>query len=438
MLILLIGIAVLLIAILVLRLHAFIALLLSALAAGFMAGMAPDKILLSMESGIGSTLGGTAMVLALGLMLGSILTETGGAQAITERFLKWFGVKYARHALALASFVVGVAMFYNAGFVVLAPLVFSVARQTGQAIIPLAISMAAPLSVTHGFLPPHPGATTIANQLGADLGKTLFYGLIIGIPTVLLAGVWFPGLLKNLGSAAAQNQTKDSAYSSPFGLSVLVVLLPVCLPLLSLWATFSNNIPPDLLVWIKFIGQPGIAMLIAVLAALLLLAQLPGLTHRNAPSVPALMQSAGDGLSAAAGLLLIIAAGGAFKQILVDSKAGIAVAEALGTLPLSPLFIGWSIATLLRVSLGSATVAGITAAGIVQPMMAATGASPELMTIAIGAGSLMCSHLNDTGFWMFKEWFGLSLKQTFLSWTLMETIVGIAGLLGVLSVSSYQ
>jgi len=438
MLILFVGIAALLIAILALRLHAFIALLISALAAGFVAGMAPDKILSSMESGIGSTLGGTAMVLALGLMLGSILTETGGAQVITARFLDWFGARYARHALALAAFVVGIAMFYNAGFVVLAPLVFSVARQTGQAIVPLAISMAAPLSVTHGFLPPHPGATTIANQLGADLGKTLFYGLIIGVPTVLIAGIWFPGLLKQLGSGAQKNTAPDSHFKASFGLSVLVVLLPVCLPLLSLWTSFYNNLPSDWLLWIKFVGQPGIAMLVAVLAALLLLARLPGQRDRSAPTVPALMQSAGDGLSAAAGLLLIIAAGGAFKQVLVDSKAGIAVAEALGSLPLSPLFIGWSIATLLRISLGSATVAGITAAGIIQPMIASTGASPELMTIAIGAGSLMCSHLNDTGFWMFKEWFGLSLKQTFLSWTLMETIVGVAGLLGVLALSSYQ
>lgn len=432
---LLLSIAFLLILILAIRLNAFIALIMTALFAGLSAGMAPPDLLKSIQNGLGSTLGGLALVLSLGILLGSMLAETGAIAMIAGKLLGLLGKKNAGIALALTGFVIGLALFYNAGFVVLAPLVFSIAAQTGVQLTPLAIAMAAPLSVTHGFLPPHPGATAVANAFGADLGKTLLLGLIAAIPAILLAGVYFPKFLKNIPAqppAAFVTPPVNTLSTMPgIGKSLAIALLPV---LLMAVASIASMAAPEAawLTWLQFIGDPGNALLLAVLCALLFLGQ-----NRIFPDVgriktAALMEKSAAALGAAASLLLITAAGGAFKQVLLDSGIGATVAEQFKGVNTSPLLLGWLIATLLRIAIGSATIAGMTAAGIALPIMQQTGASPELMTLAVGAGSLMCSHVNDTGFWMFKEWFGLSLRDTFKSWTVMETIVGVTGLLAVL------
>lgn len=420
------------------RLNAFLALVITTLFAGFASGMAPLDLLKSIQNGLGSTLGGLVLVLALGIMLGSILSETGAVQVISSRMLQRLGSGNANVALLLTGFVVGIAMFYNAGFVVLAPLVFAMAANSGQPLVPLAISMATPLSVAHGFLPPHPGATAVANVFGADLGKTLLLGIVIALPTIFVAGILFPKLLKNITAKppelfATPSMATDLAIPG-FLKSLLIALLPVLLMAIS--AAGDMTLPKEnaVLPWLKFFGDPGVAMLLAVLAALLFLGQVSilGLGNSDRLKTSVLLDKAGTSLAAAAPLLLVIGAGGAFKQVLVDSGIGQNLAGQLTGLPVSPLLLGWGAATLLRIAVGSATVAGMTAAGIVQQVVAAGAVSPELMTLAIGAGSLMCSHVNDTGFWMFKEWFGLNLRDTFRSWTAMETIVGLMGLLGVL------
>lgn len=436
--ILLLSISLLLLLILTVRLSAFVSLIITALFAGLAAGMAPGELIRSVQTGLGNTLGGLALVLALGIILGSMLSETGAIRVISSRLLSLLGRKNAGTALMLTGFVVGLALFYNAGFVVLAPLVFSVAAQTGLPLAPLAISMAAPLSVTHGFLPPHPGATAVANALGADPGKTLLWGLAAGIPVLAVTALIMPRLMRTVKANPPASFTQaaeitDNGLAVPgFTKSLLIALMPVILMGVSSAAAFLMNAGDPLLEWIRFAGDPGNSLLAAVLCALLFLGSNRFQNSTDRLSTSQLFEKSGVALGAASTLLLVTAAGGAFKQVLTDSGAGNTVAELFSGVNAPPLLLGWAIATTLRIAIGSATIAGMTAAGIALPVMQSTGASPELMTLAIGAGSLMCSHLNDTGFWMFREWFGLSLKDTFRSWTLMETLVGTLGIIAVL------
>jgi len=439
LILLLLSIALLLALIILVRLNAFMALIISTLFVGLAKGMMPVDLIKSIQNGIGSTLSGLVMVLAFGVILGSILAETGAAQVIAQRLLRVFGPTRANWAILCTGFVVGIAMFYNAGFVVLAPLVFTINAVSGQPLVPLAISMAAPLSVTHGFLPPHPGATAVANLFGADLGRTLLLGLAIAIPSILVAGVFFPSFLKNIPAKppAGLFQVKeiDPAALPGFPKSLLVALTPVVLMAFSTVVDLNFPQANESFAWLKFAGDPGITMLVSVCLGLLLLGRNPLSPNPNYQKASALLEKSSAAMGAGASLLLVVAAGGAFKQVLVDSGIGKELAAQLTDAPVSPLILGWSIATLLRIAVGSATVAGMTAAGIVQPLVANGSASPELMTLVVGAGSLMCSHVNDTGFWMFKEWFGLSLRDTFRSWTLMETIIGVMGLLGALLIN---
>ena len=434
--VLILSILLLLALIIFAKLNSFLALIITALFTGLAYGMAPLALLQSIQNGLGSTLSGLVLVLALGIMLGSILSETGAVQVVSRRLLQVMGDKNAGLALVITGFVVGIALFYNAGFVVLAPLVFAMAAKTNQSLVPLAITMAAPLSVAHGFLPPHPGATAVANIFGADLGKTLLLGVAIALPTIFVAGVLFPKLLKNIPANPPklflQTDALDRATLPGFLKSLAVALLPVLLMAVAAVADMTLPAGNPALIWLKFIGDPGMAMLLAVLMALLFFGQISFIKGDNRLKTTELLEKAGTSLGAAASILLVIAAGGAFKQVLVDSGIGQNLATQLKDSSLSPLLLGWGAATLLRIAVGSATVAGMTAAGMMQQIVVGGAVSPELMTLAIGAGSLMCSHVNDTGFWMFKEWFGLSLRDTFRTWTAMETIVGVMGLLGVL------
>lgn len=424
------SIVLLLVLITLLKVNAFIALVIAALFVGIANRMPFAEITNSLSKGIGSTLGPTLMVLAFGVMFGSLLSETGAAQKISTGLIIFFGAKHVKLAMLITGFVVGIAMFYNAGFIVLIPLVFSVALQTGQPVIYLGIALCSALSVTHGFLPPHPGPTAIANIFKADIGKTLSYGLIIALPTLLFAGIIFPEFLKKIKThppiGMFNNKELPVSELPSFGTSLLCALIPILLMGLAAISDLFWPTTSQLLIILKFIGDPGISMLIALLIALFILGIGRGIKMKL------LMDKASNSLQAITTILLLIAAGGAFKQILTDSGTGTVIANYFSHSTLSPLFLGWLIATLIRVALGSATVAGLTAAGIVQPLIAAMHVRPELMVLSIGAGSLMCSHVNDTGFWMFKEYFGLSLGDTFRTWTMMETIVGITGLIGVL------
>lgn len=428
--ILLSSIVLLLLLITVVKLNAYLSLIIAALCVGIANGMNSQKLISSITNGIGSTLGSLVLILGFGVMLGGLLTETGAAQKISSQLVRVFGSKNVKFALMITGFVVGIALFYNAGFVVLIPLAFSISAATRQSLVYLTVAMASSLSVAHGFLPPHPGPTAIAVIFKADIGRTLLYGFVVAIPALIAAGVIFPEFLKKIKTsppAGMFDVEVDALKRTPgFAISLFTALIPVILMGLATMSELFGNKDGSLVHFIKFIGDPGIAMLLAVLAAVILLGNASGI------SVKSLMEKTTSSFNALAMIMLVVGAGGAFKQVLIDSGTGTAISDYFKDSTMSPLVLGWLIATVIRIAIGSATVAGLTAAGIVQPLIGAMHVKPELMVISIGAGSLMCSHVNDTGFWMFKEYLGLSVGDTFRSWTIMETIVGIVGLLGVL------
>lgn len=417
----------LLLVLIIKKLNPMIALLLTAIITGLFLGMPAPKVMASVSSGIGSTLGSMVMVLALGAMMGKLIEDSGAARKIVFILIKLFGKKNIQWAVLLTGLLVGIPLFYNAGFVVLIPLVFAIASATGLPKLYIGIPMAAALSVTHGFLPPHPGPIALAAIFHADTGKTLLYGLALSVPIAILAGVYFPRLIIRKSTLNVQNDfilTED--LNLPSGLkSFSVALLPVLLIVAGTIGTTISS-PYALKPIFVFLSDPTAALLAAVVIAVLV----------QETDIVKTMESCVEGVKSIAMIILIIAAGGAFKQILVDSGVGETVKLLTADLNLSPLFLAWLITASLRITLGSATVAALTASGIVFPLIGAN-APPELMVLSVGAGSLMCSHVNDTGFWMFKEYFNLSLKQTFKTWTVMESIVSVAGLLGVLLINYF-
>ena len=412
------------------KVNPFLSLLIVAIVAGLCLGMQPADLLKSIEKGVGSTLGGLALIICLGAILGKILEISGAAEQISSTLIKAFGQKNIQWAVMLTGFLVGIPLYYNAGFVILVPLVFSVAKRSNLPLLYIAIPMAAALSTTHCFLPPHPGPVVLVNAFKADMGKTLLYGLIIAIPVVILAGPMLGRILQrikieanNLFGVNEPVAIKKIPAAFP---SFFIALLPVLL--ISLAVVAQNFFSDD--TWLKdillFTGDPTIALLLAVVLA----AWYFGI--RTGEKMETVMKWLNDGIQGIAIILLIITAGGVFKQVLTDSGTGAYIASFSSKWQMPPLLFGWIVTALLRVTIGSATVAGITAAGVVAPLVATGTASPELMVLAVGTGSVFGSHINDSGFWMFKEFFKLSLKQTFLSWTVMETVISVLGLAGVL------
>jgi gluconate transporter len=417
--IVIIGIA-LLIGLIILKMNPVLALLISSIITGLLLGMPALKVMTTINTGIGNTLGSLIMVLALGAMLGKIVEDNGVALKIVEVLVSSFKKKNIQWAILLTGILVGIPLFYNAGFVILIPLVFTIAAATGLPVLYVGIPMSAALSVTHGFLPPHPGPITLATIFKADVGKTLLYGLMLTLPIAVVAGIIFPRLIIKLKDQKSDTVIVSQAKPLPSAAkSFFIALLPV---FLIASGTIGGSITSaSLKIFFTFLQDPTIALLLTVLIALFVL-KLPMATATEACV---------QGVKSVAMIILIIAAGGAFKQILIDSGIGVEISRQSSALHLSPLFLAWLITALLRIALGSATVAGITASGIVLPLISA-GVSPELMVLSVGAGSLMCSHVNDTGFWMFKEYFNLNLKQTFGTWTMMESIISVLGLFGVL------
>jgi len=435
LLIVALGVGLLLFCIIVLRLNALIALLIVSLAVGLMYGMPALEIIESIKAGVGGTLGGLSLILGLGAMLGSLIAESGAAQKITHSLIQKFGKQNIQWAVLLTGFIVGIPMFYSVGFVMLIPIIFSIARSTGMPILYIGIPMTASLSVTHGFLPPHPGPTAIAEIYSADIGLTLLYGLILAVPTIIVAGPIFSKTLGKLKNKAVPDlfQTKPIAESElpSLKVSIFTALVPVFLMAVTatfnLYADKTSNIG----LVVNFIGDPIISLLIAVLIAIVTLGIKLG------KKMTEVMATVTESVKSIAMILLIIAGGGAFKQVLIDSGMGNYVAALLEGTAISPLVLAWTIAAVLRISLGSATLAALTAGGIAAQVVQTTGVSPELMVLATGAGSLTFSNVNDTGFWMFKEYFKLSIWETFMSWTMMETIVSIMGLIGVLVLNMF-
>lgn len=430
-----VGILLLFVLIIALRLNAFISFIIVSLFVGIFQGMELNLIVSSIEKGIGSTLGFLLLILGLGAMLGKQVANSGAAQQITEQLIGFFGVKNTQWAVMLTGFIVGITMFYSVGFVILVPLVFTIALNTRLPLIYIALPMLAALSVTHGYLPPHPAPSAIAIMFDADIGKTLIYGIIIAIPAIVISG---PILIKFLKKVEAKplkeflavKQFKKEELPS-LSNSLFTALLPVLLiagsTILKIFIPQENYYYP----LIEFLGNPAIALLVAVLYSIYSLGVYRG------EKIKDIMKSFSESISAITMVLLIIAGAGALKQVLVDSGVSNYIGGMLELSSISPLIVGWLIAALIRVAIGSATVAGLTAAGIVLPIVESGGVHPELMVLAIGSGSLMLSHVNDGGFWLFKEYFNLSVKDTLATWTVMETSIGICGITGVLILNNF-
>ena len=429
------GILLIFLLIVLFRVNAFISFIIVTIGIGIGQGMKLDIIINSIEKGIGNTLGFLVLILGLGAMLGKLVAESGAAQQITNGLIKFFGVKNTKVAVMFTGFIVGITMFYSVGFVILVPLVFTIAASTGLSLIGIGLPMLAALSVTHGFLPPHPAPSALSVMFKADIGTTLIYGVVLAIPSILISGPFLTRFLPKVNAKPLKEfmATKkiDTSKLPSLNKSLIVALLPVILigftTLIS--SIFQNN--DTLFEWINFIGNPVIALLITLIIGTYTLGISRGI------SMEEIMEIFATAVSGITMVLLIISGAGALKQILIDSGVSDYIGSLLEISNMSPLFIGWLIATLIRFSVGSATVAGLTTAGIVLPLLESTGVSPELMVLAIGSGSLMLSHVNDSGFWLFKEYFNLSVKETLCTWTIMETSIGITGLFGVLILNQF-
>jgi Gnt-I system high-affinity gluconate transporter len=411
------------------KLNPFIAFLLVSIASGLLLGIPLQDITKSVQKGIGDMLGSLIIVISMGAMLGKLVAESGAAQKITSVMMKAAGEKYIRWALVGTGFIVGIPLFYNVGFVLLIPIIFSVSYQYKLPAVYVGLPMLAALSVTHGFLPPHPSPAALVVQFNANMGLTLLYGIAIAIPAIVIAGPWFTKSLKNIASAPLQTfQSKTLAEEKLPGTanSFLSALLPVFLLIITTLLPFLFPQNPMFRKLCSFLGEPAIVMLIALLVATFTLG------IRMSKSMTEIMSCYADAIKDIAMILLIIAGAGSLKQVLIDSRMSNEIGLALQDLPVHPLVLGWTISAIIRVCLGSATVAGLTTAGIIAPLMLQTGVNPNLMVLSIGAGSLMFSHVNDPGFWMFKEYFNLNVKDTIRSWSVMETLVAVTGLGGVM------
>ncbi len=427
--IVLISLAILILLIAWVKLNPFVAFLIVSLLAGWWLGIPLEKLTTSVKTGIGNIMGDLVIIICLGAMLGKIVAESGAAQKISNVTIRLFGKKYFNWAMMLTGFIVGIPLFYNVGFVLLVPLIFSVIYRTGMPAVYTALPMLAALSVTHGFLPPHPSPSAIVEQLNANTGTVLLYGIVIAIPAIIIAGPIFAVTLKNLSSQPLQlfkpslksNESLPGAANS-FISSLLPAMLLIIITALPYFLHFKEQAVSLFSFW----GDPVIVLLISVLYATVSL----GITQGT--SVKIIMNFYGEAVKDIAVILLIVAGAGALKQVFSDSGVGNEIGRYMQGLAINPLILGWLLAATIRVCVGSATIAGLTAAGIIAPMIIGTVVNVNLMVLSIGAGSLMFSHINDSGFWMFKEYFNLSVKDTLRSWSVMETIVSVAGLAGVM------
>ncbi|WP_411469457.1 GntP family permease [Bacillus licheniformis] len=436
LLIVAIGIVALLLLIMGLKLNTFVSLIIVSFGVALALGMPFDDIVKTIEQGLGGTLGHIALIFGLGAMLGKLIADSGGAQRIAMTLVNKFGEKNIQWAVVIASFIIGVALFFEVGLVLLIPIVFAISRELKISILYLGIPMTAALSVTHGFLPPHPGPTAIAGELGANIGEVLLYGIIVAIPTVLLAGPLFTKLAKKIvpqsfekmGSFASLGEQKTFKLEETpaFGISVFTAMLPVIIMSISTIITLIQETmglaDNSFLAAIRLIGNASTSMVISLLFAIYTMG-----IARKIP-IKQVMDSCSTAITQIGMMLLIIGGGGAFKQVLINGGVGDYVAELFKGTAMSPILLAWVIAAILRISLGSATVAALSTTGLVLPMLGQSDVNLALVVLATGAGSVIASHVNDAGFWMFKEYFGLSMKETFATWTLLETIIAVAGL----------
>lgn len=427
------------------KVYPFLVLIIVSLLLGLAAGMPMTSIVKSFETGNGNTLGHIAIVVGLGTMLGKMMAESGGAERVATTLIDWFGEKHIHWAMMVVAIIVGLPVFFEVGFVLLIPIAFNVAKRTNKSLLLVGLPMVAGLSVVHGLIPPHPAAMLAVQAYHADIGKTIAYGLAVGVPTAIVAGPLFALLVSRYiklpennplaaqflgGGEKKDSGGKDSDKDRPkrelpgFGITLFTILLPVILMLIGSWADLvftPKTVPNDVL---RFIGNSDVALLIAVLVSFWTFGASRGFNREQ------IQKFCGDCLAPIAGITLIVGAGGGFGRVLMDSGISKEIVDVATAAHLSPLLFGWLVAALIRLATGSATVAMTTACGIVAPIAASGGVhvSPELLVLATGTGSLIFSHVNDGGFWLIKEYFGMTVGQTFKTWSLCETIISVMGL----------
>jgi len=416
------------------KVNPFLAFLLVSTTAGLLLGISYNSIMQSVTKGIGDTLGSLVIVIVLGAMLGKLVAESGAAKRIATVFQNLFGSRYIVWAMTFTGLIVGIPLYYNVGFVLLIPIIFSVAYHNKLPLVYVGLPMLASLSVMHGFLPPHPSPMALVLLFRANMATTFFYGLGIALPAIVIAGPLFARTLKKIKSTEGEFDLVSTVRDHKLpgtGNSLVSSLLPVLIIAVTALAAkiFSaNNSVKGIL---SFLSEPNVVMGLTIIIATYSLG-----IHRG-KRLGEVMMVYTEAVKDIAMILLIIGSAGILKQIFIDSGASEEIAGALTGWQLPPLILAWVVTAILRLCLGSATIAGLTAAGIIYPLTVQAKVDPNLMVLSIGAGSLFFSHVNDTAFWMFKEYFGLSLTDTFRTWTIMETLVSVMGLVGVLVLDQF-
>ncbi len=424
-----IGVAVLLLLILVLRIQAFLSMLIASIVVGILTGMPAKTILETVQKGMGGTLGYVAIVVGLGAIFGAILEQSGGAQAVAQSLIRKFGEKRASWAMVVTGFFVAIPVFFDVAFIILIPIVYSLQRKTGKSILLYAMPLLAGLAITHAFIPPTPGPIAIAEILGVDLGSVILFGFVVGLPTAIVSGPVFGKFIASKIHIAApeQGEVKETAEGSNLLTSTIAIVgLPIVLIVANTVINSSlfpnNSVPETLKSVIELIGHPFVALIIANLMALYVLGVRRGVSGAN------LQEMSTKSLAPAGTIILLTGAGGVFKQMLIDTGTGEMLASYFADKGLSIFLFAFLVASIVRVMQGSSTVAMITAAGLVSPLIDPDSSTTlkALTAITIASGASIMSHVNDSGFWLVKQYLGLTEKESFRSWTVMTTILALS------------
>jgi Gnt-I system low-affinity gluconate transporter len=431
------GVSLLLFMVLKFKINAFISLLITSMFVGILAGMPLQDILVSIQNGMGGTLGFVAVVVGLGAIFGQILEASGGAESLAHYLIKKFGTNRASWAMVITGFIVAIPVFLDVGLIILAPIIYALSRDTKRSLLYYGIPLLAGLAVTHSFMPPTPGPIAVAEILDAQLGWVIFFGFILGIPTAIIAGPVFGKYISGKINIQPPKEmmVNNSAGATPgeklpsFRSIALIIATPLFLILVNTFTSvlvdkevLEQTLVSDILI---FVGHPFSALIIAALLAIYFLG------IRRGKSRQQLLDLSTKALGPAGIIILVTGAGGVLKQILVDSGIGEMMANSIADSAMPPIFLAWVLAAIIRVTQGSTTVAMITAAGIMAPVLSFINPSPPelaLIVLAIASGATILSHVNDSGFWLVSKYFGMDEKQTLRSWTVMETIVGVCGL----------
>jgi Gnt-I system low-affinity gluconate transporter len=433
------GIALLLLLVIVVRVPAFLALLVSSLLVGLGAGLPADQVIDSIKNGMGGTLGFVAIVVGLGAILGQILESSGGIERIAGSLITSFGPKKVQWSLGVTGFIVAIPVFFDVAFIILAPLLYGLANRSGRSLLYYAIPLLAGLAITHAFIPPTPGPIAVAELVHADLGWVILFGTITGIPAMIIAGPWFGKIIANkifipVPDEHKAEPTSSDVTSPSFAWVASIILLPLLLIMLATTAPFILSADSALLRVVRFLGHPFVALTLATILAMLIARTKCQLSSQS------LLNIANKGLEPAGVVILITGAGGAFKQVLIDSGVGQMLASVFIEAQFSVLILGFLIAAITRIAQGSSTVAMITAAGLIAPVLelqAMSAPSLGLLVIAISSGATILSHVNDSGFWLVGRYLGMSEKDTLKSWTVMTTLISLTGLMCCLLISLF-